>query len=73
MDTSVEHDIPQHYESYLPGVTTMDALRASMSPDEFYGFCKGNAMKYIIRAKRKGGKKDLAKAADYIGYMTECL
>lgn len=43
MDTSVEHNVPSHYESYLPGVTTMDALRASMSPDEFYGFCKGNA------------------------------
>ena len=34
------------------------------------GFCLGNALKYLLRAKHKGNfKEDLKKARWYIDYM----
>lgn len=63
---------PEHYASYMPGVSTMTAIRTAMTPEMFYGFCKGNAMKYLMRAERKGVlKSDLEKARVYANWMEE--
>lgn len=35
------------------------------------GFCEGNAIKYICRHKKKGGKQDLEKAIHYLQLLLE--
>lgn len=54
---------PDHYKG--GGIETIDILRAKLSPEEFRGFLKGNAIKYLTRAEKKGGPEDYAKAAWY--------
>lgn len=49
-------------------IECVDAIRAALTPEEFRGFCKGNAMKYVWREAYKGGDCDLDKARDYIRY-----
>lgn len=35
------------------------------------GFCEGNAIKYLVRWREKGGKQDLLKARHYIDLLLE--
>ena len=49
----------------MPGlnIESIDVLRAALTPEEFKGFCKGNALKYLIRAGKKDDElQDLKKA-----------
>lgn len=55
---------PDHYNQ--SGIETIDAIQAALTPEEFRGFCKGNALKYVWRERYKGGPQDLEKAAWYI-------
>lgn len=48
------------------GIQPWDAMRAWMSPIEFQGFLRGNAIKYIARFRAKGGVQDLRKAMHYL-------
>lgn len=64
---------PQHYT--LPGLTveSVDVIRAVLTPEEFKGWCKGNALKYSLRAGRKDPAKevqDLAKAGVFLSWIT---
>lgn len=64
---------PSHYT--LPGldVESVDVIRAVLTPEEFKGWCKGNALKYSIRAGRKDPAKevqDLAKAGVFLSWIT---
>ena len=48
----------------------------SIEPIEFIhkngiGFCEGNAIKYLVRWREKGGKQDLLKAKHYIDLLLE--
>ena len=48
----------------------------AIQPAEFINknkllFAEGNAIKYIVRAKNKGGKEDLLKAKHYIDMIIE--
>ena len=62
---------PSHYE--LPGlnVEAIDVVRAVLGPDKFQGFCRGNEIKYLIRAERKNGVEDLEKAQKYLSWEIE--
>lgn len=71
MNDAVHH--PQHYT--LPGldVESVDVIRAVLTPEEFKGWCKGNALKYSLRAGRKDPAKevqDLAKAGVFLSWIT---
>ena len=55
---------PAHYTQ--GSVECIDAIKAALTPDEFAGFCKGNALKYIWRERHKGGAESLAKAGWYL-------
>jgi len=56
---------PPHYK--VGGIETIDYLQAKLTPEEFAGFCKGNALKYISRANHKAdAAEDLRKAAWYL-------
>jgi hypothetical protein len=59
---------PPHYTQ--GGIECIDAIRAALTPEEFRGFCKGNAIKYSWREKLKGGDEDLKKAAWYLAKVT---
>ena len=70
MNDAVHH--PQHYT--LPGLTveSVDVIRAVLTPEEFKGWCKGNALKYSLRAGRKDPAKevqDLAKAGVFLSWI----
>lgn len=63
---------PSHYCD--GGIETIDYIRAKMSREEFIGYCKGNALKYISRAGKKadnGIKQDLSKAITYLKWAEE--
>lgn len=53
-----------HYVD-LP-IQPWDAMRAWMTPEEFQGFLRGNAIKYVARFRSKGGIQDLKKAMHYL-------
>lgn len=56
MNDPVNH--PNHYMSDNSGIECIDAIQASLTKEQFIGFCKGNAMKYIWRAGKKKGSED---------------
>ena len=61
---------PDHYK--IGGIETIDYLRAKLSPEEFAGYCRGNALKYISRAGHKdNADQDLAKARWYLDRLLE--
>ena len=61
---------PDHYK--VGGIETIDYLRAKLSPEEFAGYCRGNALKYLSRAGHKDdAAQDLAKARWYLDRMLE--
>ena len=71
MNDAVHH--PSHYT--LPGlaIESVDVIRAVLTPEEFKGWCKGNALKYSLRAGRKDPAKevqDLAKAGVFLSWIT---
>lgn len=55
---------PSHYNQGK--VECIEALESALTPEEFRGFCKGNALKYLWREKAKGGAQDLEKAKWYL-------
>lgn len=61
------HDPVNHPSHYTNGdIECLDAIKAALTPEEFRGFCKGNAIKYVWRERLKGGGQDLAKAGFYL-------
>jgi|TARA_R110001592_G_scaffold214452_2_gene467400 hypothetical protein len=63
---------PEHYKS--GGIETIEFIEAKMSKDEFYGYMKGNALKYISREGLKSVKitdqiDDIDKAIWFLEYM----
>ena len=60
---------PPHYTSRK--MECIDVLEAILTPDEFRGFCLGNAIKYRWRAGLKGdAAQDMEKADWYTERMT---
>lgn len=57
-------DHPDHYTQ--GNIECIDAIEAALTPEEFRGFCKGNALKYIWRERSKGQQQSLAKAKWYL-------
>jgi hypothetical protein len=65
-------DHPAHYNA--GGIECIEAIQASMTPEGFFGYCKGNVMKYLWRAGQKGpAKQDLEKAEWYLNRMVNEL
>ena len=54
-----------HYKELA--VQPWDAMESWMSEDEFAGFLRGNVIKYLSRAGKKGDElQDLKKALHYL-------
>ena len=59
---------PEHYNA--GGVECIEAIKASMSQEEFEGYLKGNTLKYLWRYRYKGKPaEDLAKAGWYLAKL----
>ena len=70
--SSTNTDAVNHPNHYCQGgIECIKAIEASMTPEEFQGYCKGNVMKYIWRFREKNGLEDLKKAQVYLGWMIE--
>ena len=71
-DISAVHDNVEHPNHYCQGgIECIEAINASMSPDGFQDYCKGNVIKYLWRWRDKGGIEDLYKAKVYLGWLIE--
>ena len=65
IDNAVDH--PSHYTD--GNIECIDYIKDKLTAEEFQGFCKGNALKYISRAGKKNPDKyneDLEKAVWYL-------
>lgn len=64
---------PSHYMAF-PDMEAIDIIRKVLTPDEFKGYCKGNILKYRLRAGNKDKlEQDIGKADKYrewLGDMT---
>lgn len=59
---------PPHYNQ--GGIECIDALKAALGAEDFQGYLRGNAMKYLWRAPHKGAfEQDLDKAIWYINRL----
>lgn len=58
-----------HYRK--KSIQPWDAMAAWMTPEQFKGFLRGNAIKYLARADDKGGVEDLRKARHYLDKLIE--
>ena len=58
-----------HYDA--GGIETIDIIRAKLTPEQFQGYCLGNALKYLCRANFKGGpQRDIEKAQVYLEILS---
>lgn len=61
-----------HYAS--KAIQPWAAMQAWLTPEQFEGFLRGNAIKYLARAGSKGpAKEDYQKAAHYLAKIIETL
>lgn len=60
---------PKHYGGDTV-YETIKVLEAWLTPEQFIGFCRGNAIKYLSRAGKKtdAASDDLKKAEFYSAY-----
>lgn len=75
MPARIEPSMVNHPLHYNTGsIETIDYLESALSSDEFYGFCIGNCLKYLSRAKHKDNcKQDLEKAKFYLERIIKTL
>ena len=62
---------PPHYKQGK--IECIEAIQSALTEEEFRGYCKGNALKYIWRERHKGGTESIEKAAWYLDYMMQCV
>jgi hypothetical protein len=64
------HDAVQHPAHYCKGgIECIDAIKASMTPEAYKGYLKGNCLKYLWRYESKGGAESLRKAGVYLNWL----
>lgn len=64
--------LSDHYQPApgVDGVECIDAIESALTPEEFAGFLKGCAMKYLWREQRKGDAAgDVMKARWYLARL----
>lgn len=62
---------PEHYRQ--GGIECIDAIQSALTPEEFRGYCKGNALKYVWRERYKGGDESMRKAQWYLDRITNLI
>lgn len=59
---------PSHYKLAGLDIESIDVIKAVLGTDGFKKFCRGNALKYLIRADKKNRTEDLKKARVYLNW-----
>lgn len=62
---------PSHYKQF--GREVIDTMQGMSTPEEFKGYLKLNAVKYLSRYQGKNGAEDLDKAIWYVTKLKEVL
>lgn len=62
---------PEHYKQF--GREVIDTMQGMSTPEEFKGYLKLNAVKYLSRYQGKNGAEDLDKAIWYVTKLKEVL
>ena len=62
---------PRHYKLDGLNLESIDVIKAVLGADGFKKFCRGNTLKYLIRADKKNGSEDLKKARVYLNWEIE--
>lgn len=62
---------PSHYKQFSREV--IDTMQGVSTPEEFKGYLKLNAIKYLSRYQGKNGVEDLEKAVWYINKLKEVV
>lgn len=69
---AVEH--PKHYEVFPDGTEAIELIRKCLTTEEFIGYCKGNYLKYRLRAGKKDDvEQEIAKSEKYNEFMGDVL
>ena len=58
---------PDHYNK--GAIEAIEAIKASMHPQEYKGYLKGNCLKYLWRYEYKNDVEDLRKARVYLDWL----
>lgn len=62
---------PPHYNQ--GEIECIQAIEASMTPEQFRGYLKGSILKYLWRYEYKGEVEDLQKATWYLNRLTRVI
>lgn len=62
---------PNHYQLEGLGIEVIDIMRSNLESEGFKNYCKGNVIKYILRAEKKNGLEDYKKAQKYLSWIIE--
>ena len=55
-------------------IEPIEIMQMYFTAQEMYGFCKGNALKYILRSRFKGHElQDMEKALQYVEWAVDVL
>ena len=65
-----EEQIGGNHYTEMP-IQPWELMEEVLSHEEFIGFLKGNVIKYSLRAGRKEGSDDVAKAKHYLKKLQE--
>ena len=58
----------------FPDMEAIEAIKLVLTPEEFIGYCKGNALKYRLRAGKKDKlEQDIAKAETYVKFLKTAM
>ena len=65
---------PSHYMLFADETEAIDVIRSFLTPEEYRGYCKGNFLKYRLRAGEKGDAlQDIAKSEVYRNWLNEVI
>lgn len=59
---------PKHYKLIGLDIEAIDVIKSILGSEKFEGYCRGNVIKYILRADSKNGIEDLKKAQVYLNW-----
>ena len=63
---------PSHYKVF-PDMEAIHVIRSVLTHSEFVGYCKGNILKYRLRAGEKDGlEQEIGKADKYREWLGDC-
>ena len=69
-ETTDQVNHPDHYK--VGGYEAIDVIQAKLTKEEFGGFCKGNALNYLMRSNyKKHHDEDLQKAEWYLSRVNQ--